>query len=174
MYLYIFITSPYHIFKSNIPTAKTSLCSCYLFCSPLHLQAVYTACLYAPFPDSDQIGFEAKAPNSSRHKAKGFNQQRVQHSPLVLQDLHFNTATYFCPLFLHHKSMSRSSQLSGGEDSWLSSLPMCLPASRPLFHALISCLQPRKLEKDISAWQTIAGAVPPWLAAPRAPLYPDG
>ena len=62
----------------------------------------------------------------------------------------------------------------GEEDSWLSLLPVCLPASRSLLHALISPLQPRKLEKNIPAGQNITGDVPLWLAAPGAPLYPGG
>jgi len=70
--------------------------------------------------------------------------------------------------------LSRSWQLLGEEDSWLSLLPVCLPASRSLLHALISPLQPRKLEKNIPAGQNITGDVPLWLAAPGAPLYPGG
>lgn len=65
VYVFIyFIMSLYHIFKSNIPTTKMSLCLYYLFFSPLHPNLLILAC---PFPDSpsNQISFQVKVSNSS-------------------------------------------------------------------------------------------------------------
>lgn len=46
--------------------------------------------------------------------------------------------------------------------------PSVLPTSSSLLCECISPLQPRKLERNISAWETTAGAVPLCFVAPRA------
>lgn len=152
------ITSPNHILKSSIPTVRMFLYC--LICSA-HPQPVYTS--HSPFPDgpNEQMGIEAKAPNSWWYTKTTVTSSRCNTDPLSLGFALPHTYRIL-PFFL---SPTEQELAAFGWRGLVAVTPPLVPS---LLCEHISPLQPRKLERNLSAWETTAGAVPLWFVAPRA------
>lgn len=143
--LYIFSTSPDHVPKSNIPAVCKFPC-CIIYSPHLYTHSLLILPILPPQPVLVSPN-EANAQNSWCFKAEHFDQQWVKRRSLGFGTC---TSTHLQNSALFLSPLSRSWQLLGGEESWLSLLPQCLPTGSSL---LCECISPllRKLERNISA-----------------------